>query len=220
MNGLKLKYFVNEVGLLRSNSYIAYDEDTKKAVIIDAGDDAWKILETIHAHRLNPVAVYATHCHFDHVMAVEDLKQSLGVPFYIHPDDRELLARSRELTRGFLGIDIPEPAEPDGYVVEGQVIELGGCRLKVIHTPGHSPGSVCYYTDGILFSGDTLFQGSIGRTDAFGGDTAKIVDSIVNKLFTLPDDVHVLPGHGLPTTLGWEKRNNPFVGEEGILRRK
>ncbi|MEM4343032.1 MAG: MBL fold metallo-hydrolase, partial [Candidatus Caldarchaeum sp.] len=88
---MKLKYFVNEVGLLRSNSYIAYDEDTKKAVIIDAGDDAWKILETIHAYRLNPVAVYATHCHFDHVMAVEDLKQSLGVPFYIHPDDRELL---------------------------------------------------------------------------------------------------------------------------------
>ncbi|MCS6769580.1 MAG: MBL fold metallo-hydrolase [Candidatus Caldarchaeum sp.] len=216
---MALKYFVNEVGLLRSNSYIAYDTVSKEAVIIDAGDDAWKILETIHAHKLRPRAIYATHCHFDHVMAVEDLKQTLDVPFYIHPADRDILLKGKELTRSFLGIEVPDPAKPDGYVEEGDVVEVGGERLKVIHTPGHSPGSVCYYTEGLLFSGDTLFQGSVGRTDAYGGDTAKIVDSIVNKLFQLPDSVEVLPGHGPSTNLGWEKRNNPFVGERGMLRR-
>ncbi|MCS7129143.1 MAG: MBL fold metallo-hydrolase, partial [Candidatus Caldarchaeum sp.] len=166
-----------------------------------------------------PRAIYATHCHFDHVMAVEDLKQTLDVPFYIHPADRDILLKGKELTRSFLGIEVPDPAKPDGYVEEGDAVEVGGERLKVIHTPGHSPGSVCYYTEGLLFSGDTLFQGSIGRTDAYGGDTDKIVDSIVNKLFQLPDSVEVLPGHGPSTNLGWEKRNNPFVGERGMLRR-
>ncbi|MEM4281280.1 MAG: MBL fold metallo-hydrolase [Candidatus Caldarchaeum sp.] len=217
---MTLKYFVNTVGLLQSNSYIAYDSVSREAIIIDAGDDAWKILETIQRNKLKPLAIYATHCHFDHVMAVDDLKNALNIPFYIHQQDREILLMSREMARNFLGIEIADPPASDGYVDEGHVIQVGEEKLTVIHTPGHSPGSVCYHAGSLLFSGDTLFQGSIGRTDTPGGNTQQIVDSIVNKLFKLPDDVEVLPGHGPLTTLGWEKRNNPFVGEDGMLRRR
>ncbi|MEM4417667.1 MAG: MBL fold metallo-hydrolase [Nitrososphaerota archaeon] len=214
---MPLSYIVHEVGMLRSNSYLAFDSG--EAVIIDAGDDAWKIIESIQEKNLKVRAIYATHCHFDHVMAVQDLRDVLGCEFYIHPDDAEILSRMVEMTRGFLGIEVPEPPKPDGYIQEGERIPVGGEYLTVIHTPGHSPGSVCYRSDGILFSGDTLFRGSIGRTDAYGGDPVKILDSILNKLFTLPDEVAVLPGHGPPTEIGWERRNNPFVGERGLLRK-
>jgi glyoxylase-like metal-dependent hydrolase (beta-lactamase superfamily II) len=214
---LPLSYLVNEVGMLRSNSYLAYDSG--EAVIIDAGDDAWKILEAIQERSLRVRAIYATHCHFDHVMAVQDLRDVLGCEFYIHPDDGEVLAKMVEMTRGFLGIEVSEPPKPDGYIYEGDRIRVGGETITVIHTPGHSPGSVCYHSGGILFSGDTLFRGSIGRTDAYGGDPAKILDSIINKLFTLPEGVAVLPGHGPSTEIGWEKRNNPFVGERSSIRR-
>jgi uracil-DNA glycosylase family 4 len=208
---LGLKYLVNVVGLLRSNSYVVYDESTREAVIIDAGDDAWKIVEAVQRNRLKPSAIYATHCHFDHVMAVEDLKQAFNIPFYIHRADEEILMLNKEMTRQLLGIEIPDPPKVDGYVEEGMEIVIGNGRLKVLHTPGHSPGSVCYHTDSLLFSGDTLFQGSVGRTDAPGGSAEQLTHSIVEKLFKLPDDVEVLPGHGPSTTIGWEKRSNPFV---------
>lgn len=206
------------MGLLRSNSYVVFDEETREAVLIDAGDDAWLILETIHDNRLKLKAVYATHCHFDHVLAVNDLRQVVRVPFYIHRDDLETLMMGREMTRRFLGIDVPDPPSPDGFVEEGMNIEVGSTSLRVIHTPGHSPGSVCYYGEKILFSGDTLFKGSVGRTDAPGGSTEQLVKSIVDKIFTLPDDVRVFPGHGPETTIGWEKKHNPFVGENGYFR--
>jgi len=215
-----LEYVVKEVGLLRSNSYVVYDDVSREAVIIDAGDDSWKILEVIQTLKLKPKAIYATHGHFDHVMAVDDLRDSLKIPFYIHADDLDVLSIGKEMTKRFLGIEISDPPKPDGFVKENDIITVGGEQLKVIHTPGHSRGSVCYYHDKLLFSGDTLFQGSIGRTDAPGGDARQIVKSIVDKLFILPDDVNVLPGHGPPTTIGWEKRNNPFVGDNGILRKR
>ncbi|MEM3031334.1 MAG: MBL fold metallo-hydrolase [Nitrososphaerota archaeon] len=214
-----LSYILNEVGMLRSNSYVVFDSSTGEAIIIDAGDDAWKILETIQERGLKVRAIYATHCHFDHVLAVQDLQETLKCMFYIHEDDAEILARMREMTRGFLGIDVPDPPKPDGYVADGEKIEVGGETLTVIHTPGHSPGSVCYYGGDILFSGDTLFRNSVGRTDAYGGDSEKIVKSIVGKLFTLPDDVEVYPGHGPNTTIGWEKRHNPFVRGDWLPRR-
>jgi glyoxylase-like metal-dependent hydrolase (beta-lactamase superfamily II) len=203
--------------MLRSNSYIVYEGG--EAIVIDAGDDAWKILESLQERKLEAKAIYATHCHFDHVLAVQDLKDTLGLPFYIHQDDREILDRMKEMTRGFLGIEVPDPPTPDGYIREGERIEVGDEILTVIHTPGHSPGSVCYYVGDLVFSGDTLFRNSIGRTDAYGGDQVKIVRSIVDKLFTLPDMVRVLPGHGPSTTIGWEKRYNPFVGEGGLAKR-
>ncbi len=213
---MTLSYIVNEVGMLRSNSYIVYDDRVGEAILIDAGDDAWKILESIQERKVEVRGIYATHCHFDHVLAVQDLKDTLGLPFYIHQDDREILERMKEMTMGFLGIEVPDPPKPDGYVQEGDRIMVGGEVLEVIHTPGHSPGSVCYHGGGLIFSGDTLFRNSIGRTDAYGGDMGKIVRSIVDKIFNLPDTVKVLPGHGPSTTIGWEKRFNPFVGEGGL----
>ena len=215
-----LRYVVHEVGMLMSNSYILYDEDDKEALIIDAGDDAWKILESIEKLRLRRVlGIYATHCHFDHVLAVNDLREALGCPFYIHAGDSELLSMMREDARRFLGIDVPDPPKPDGFVQEGEEIRLGNHSIKIIHTPGHSPGSVCYYVGNMVFTGDTLFRNSIGRTDGPGGSTEAIVESIVGKLFTLPDDTQALPGHGPPTTIGYEKEHNPFVGRDGLLRR-
>jgi len=216
---LALKVVRNEVGFLQSNSYVVFDDETKEAVVIDAGDDAWLILETIHENRLKVRAIYATHCHFDHVLAVDDLKQAIRMPFYIHRGDLETLAMMKEMTRRFLSIEVPDPPSPDGYVEDGDHIPVGSRRLKVIHTPGHSPGSVCFYGEGLLFSGDTLFQGSVGRTDAPGGSTEQLVQSILEKLFTLPEDVKVYPGHGPDTTIGWEKKHNPFVGEDGYFRR-
>ncbi len=217
---MTLRVVAHEVGPLRSNSYIVYDDGTREAVVIDAGDDAWLILETLQERRLKLNAVYATHGHFDHVMAVDDLKQALKIPFYIHRLDLEVLSMAREMTRRFLGIDVGDPPSPDGYLEDGQTIQVGGETLRVIHTPGHSPGSVCFYGGGMLFSGDLLFMGSVGRTDAPGGSAEQLTHSILEKVFKLPDDVKVYPGHGPETTIGWEKKHNPFVGEEGILRRR
>ncbi len=214
---MPLRYITNAVGMLLSNSYILYDEDSREAIIIDAGDDAWKILESIQDNRLKIKGIYATHCHFDHVLAVDDLRDSLGCEFYIHPDDREILASLKEHTRMFLGIEVPDPPRADGYVNEGDEIRVGNYRVSVLHTPGHSPGSVCYHVGNLLFSGDTLFRASIGRTDGPGGDAKKIVESIHSKLFTLPDDTQVLPGHGPATSIGYEKEHNPFVGRNGLL---
>jgi len=215
-----LSYVMYEVGMLLSNSYIVYDRDSLQAVIIDAGDDAWKILQGVQEKRLKVLGIYATHCHFDHVLAVEDLRGALGCEFYIHPDDRELLASMKERSRSFLGIEVPDPPKPDGFIEDGQTIQVGSNHLRVLHTPGHSPGSVCYLEGRLVFTGDTLFRGSIGRTDTPDGDTQRIVDSILGRLFVLPDDTEVLPGHGPATTIGEEKAHNPFVGVSGMLRRK
>ena len=214
---MPLKYVTNAVGMLLSNSYVLYDETSREAIIIDAGDDAWKILESIQENKLKVRGIYATHCHFDHVLAVDDLRDTLGCEFYIHPGDKEILESMQEHTKMFLGIDVPAPPKPDGFVDEGQVIKIGQYEVKVLHTPGHSPGSVCYHVENLLFSGDTLFRASIGRTDGPGGDARKIVESIQMKLFTLPDDINVLPGHGPATSIGYEKEYNPFVGKNGLL---
>jgi len=210
---------VVEVGRLLSNSYLVYDRDTGDAVIIDAGDEAEKILRLIQRHRVQVKAIYATHCHFDHVLAVREVKEVTGCKFYIHRDDFPLLESSAEEARKLLGVRYPPPPKPDGFVEDGDRISVGAEVLEVIHTPGHSPGSVCYLSGRMVFTGDTLFAGSIGRSDLSGGDLEKLLDSILNKLFKLPDDTAVYPGHGPSTTIGAEKLYNIYVGEGGLLRR-
>ena len=207
-----------EVGPLLSNSYLIFDPVPREAVIIDAGDDAWKILGVVQKHRVRVRAVYATHCHFDHIMAVGELKEALGCGFYIHRDDLSLLESASKEARKLLGASYPDPPKPDGYVEEGDEVKVGDGALKVIHTPGHSPGSVCYVAEGAVFTGDTLFTGSIGRVDMPGGDLEKLKASIFEKLFKLPDDYAVYPGHGPSSTIGAEKLYNVYVGENGILR--
>lgn len=207
-----------EVGPLLSNSYLVFDPVLREGVIIDAGDDAWKILGVVQKYGVRVGAVYATHGHFDHVLAVRELKEALGCRFYIHEGDVFLLRSAAEEARKLIGARYPEPPEPDGHVEDGDEVKVGDEVLKVIHTPGHSPGSVCYLAGEAVFTGDTLFAGSIGRADLPGGDLNKLVDSILSKLFSLPDDSAVYPGHGPSTTIGAEKLYNLYVGENGLLR--
>lgn len=197
------------VGPLRSNSYLFVDSGSGEAVIIDAGDDPHKILEMIRPG-VRVKKIIATHGHFDHVLAVDDLREALGVEFLIHREDQAVLDILPESTLHILGVSM-KPPRPDGYLDEGDEIRVGTSVLKIIHTPGHTPGSSCLLTGKTLFSGDTLFAGSIGRTDIPLADQQKIIESIKVKLYALPDDVVVYPGHGWQTTIGAEKRSNPFV---------
>ncbi|MEM0078896.1 MAG: MBL fold metallo-hydrolase [Nitrososphaerota archaeon] len=211
---------VVEVGLLMSNSYVVFDPDLREAIIIDAGDEADKILRMIEKNDVKVKAIYATHGHFDHVLAVREVKEQLGCKFYIHREDLPLLERASESYMKLFGEERLGPPAPDGYVSEGDIIKIGDYEMKVIHTPGHTSGSVCYVIEGAVFTGDTLFAGSIGRTDLPGGNLQKLIDSLTRKLLSLPEDYSVFPGHGPSTTIGIEKLYNPFIGIGGLYREK
>ena len=202
-----------EVGPLACNCYIVGDSDTKEAIVIDPGGDVDLIVQDIAEAGLNITALIATHAHFDHVLAAEALREKTGAPFYLHQEDKPVLQWLQASGQMFLGIELPPPPDVDTTPSEGDLLIAGGVELQVIHTPGHSPGSISLLGDGALFAGDTLFAGSVGRTDLPGGDTKTLVDAVRNKLFALDDTLPVYPGHGPATTLGEEKRSNPFVGE-------
>jgi len=204
------------VGPLACNCYIVGDDATKEAIVIDPGGDAEDLVTTIVEHGLRITAIIATHAHFDHVIAAERVRDATGAPFYLHDHDKPVLSWLQESGRLFLGIDLPPPPDVDSAAEEGTRVVAGAVELEVMHTPGHSPGSISLLGDGALFSGDTLFAGSVGRTDLPGGDTLAMVRAIRKKLFALDDDLRVYPGHGPATTLGEEKVSNPFVGERGV----
>lgn len=206
------------VGPLQCNCYIVGDAATKEAIVIDPGDDADRLAESIAAKGLTVTAIVATHAHFDHVVAAERLRALTGAPFYLHADDKPLLAWVQESGRMFLGIDLPPPPEVDTEAREGDRLVAGAVGLEIVHTPGHSPGSISLVTDGAVFSGDTLFAGSIGRTDLPGGDTQALLGAVRDKLFRLSPDLDVFPGHGPRTTLGHEQETNPFVGRGSGMR--
>jgi glyoxylase-like metal-dependent hydrolase (beta-lactamase superfamily II) len=191
-------------------------------VVVDPGQDAVEPLEAVLAeHRLTPVAVLLTHGHFDHTFSVAPVCDGHDVPAFIHPDDREMLADpmkglSREALAFFGGrLELREPREVR-TLGDGAALELAGLALRVDHTPGHTPGSVVFSTataqgDELILAGDTLFAGSIGRTDLPGGDHAQMMRSLRDKLLNRDDGVHVLPGHGPTTTIGRERASNPFL---------
>lgn len=208
------------VGLLQTNSYIVFDKYSGKGVVIDAGGEPRKIMDRIKEREIEIEGIYATHCHFDHILAVRELKEALGCKFYVHRTDEEVLKRSVEDAELYLGLSSFDPPKPDGYIDDGDEIRIGRNILKVLHTPGHTPGSVSYVFDGGVFTGDTLFAGSIGRTDMFGGDIELLVKSVVEKLFKLPDQYAIYPGHGPTSTIGIEKKFNPYVGVDGILKNR
>ena len=208
------------VGLLQTNSYIVFDKYSNKGVVIDAGGEPRKIMDRIKEREIEIEGIYATHCHFDHILAVRELKEALGCKFYVHRADEEVLKRSVEDVELYLGVSSFDPPKPDGYIDDGDEIRIGRNILKVLHTPGHTPGSVSYVFDGGVFTGDTLFAGSIGRTDMFGGDIELLVKSVVEKLFKLPDQYAIYPGHGPTSTIGIEKKFNPYVGVDGILKNR
>lgn len=200
------------VGPLQCNCYIVGDPESKEAIVIDPGDDADRLAELLAAKGLKVTAIVATHAHFDHIVAAGRLRELTGAPFYLHGDDKPLLSWMQESGRMFLGLELPAPPEVDTETREGDRLVAGAVQLEVVHTPGHSPGSISLVTQGAVFSGDTLFAGSIGRSDLPGGDTQALLDAVKDKLFRLDPELPVYPGHGPATTLGEEQESNPFVG--------
>ncbi len=199
------------VGELFTNCYIYVDEKTKEAMIVDPGERDESIDAFIDSSGLKVVAMVNTHCHFDHVGGNGYYREKYNVPLAIGYYDANCLKRTH-LEAKIFGIEIEQSPEPDILLNDGDTLSVGFSKFKVIHTPGHTPGSICLYepTEKILFSGDTLFFESVGRWDLPGGNYEILMDS-VKRLFELPDDVVVYPGHGEPTQIGHEKMHNPFV---------
>lgn len=211
---MALEQFLHrEVGPLACNCYVVGDAATRRAIVIDPGGEADELATEIAARNLTITAIVATHAHFDHILAAQRLREATGAPFHLHREDRPLLDWMGASMEMFLGVPGQEPPEVDSDAPEGDKLAAGEIEFEILHTPGHSPGSISLVTAGALFSGDTLFAGSVGRTDLPGGDTQRLVESVRAKLFPLGDDVPVYPGHGPPTTIEREKAYNPFVGE-------
>ncbi len=185
--------------------------------MIDPGGDADDLADVISQAGLTVRALVATHAHFDHIVAAERLRELTGAPFHMHREDKPLLDWFQESGKVFLGVDLAPPPEVDSDADEGDTLSAGSSTLQVLHTPGHSPGSISLVGEGVVFSGDTLFAGSIGRTDLPGGDTDALLGSVRAKLFVLDPETPVLPGHGPATTIGHEQRHNPFFGGSGGL---
>jgi hydroxyacylglutathione hydrolase len=206
------------VGALRVNCYILGDEETRQAVVIDPGDNAPAILKSLQKHALALASILVTHAHFDHVLAVRPLQEATGVPFYMHPADEPLLASMQRTALGWLGRDPGEPPQVTGGLSPDVPVRFGNASLDVRLTPGHSPGGVSFvdHSGRRVFSGDALFAGSIGRTDLAGGDAGLLLESIRTQILVLPDDYAVLSGHGPASTVGEERRTNPFLTSRGL----
>jgi hydroxyacylglutathione hydrolase len=197
------------VGPIQSNCYIIGCERTREAAVIDPGGDADRILITLAKDRLRCIYIINTHGHFDHSADNKRLKEVTGAQLLIHHADAPMILH-QSMNGGMWGIHIDNSPPPDRYLTEGDIITFGDISLKVLNTPGHSPGGISLVTDKIVFVGDTLFAGSIGRTDFPGGDHEGLLRNVRKKIFTLGDDVVVYPGHGPKTTVGRERKTNPF----------
>jgi hydroxyacylglutathione hydrolase len=199
------------VGLLEVNCYVLGDEETKEAVVIDPGGDEDEILEVLNYHQFQLKLIIDTHGHFDHVDANQPLKVATGAQIAIHEADAQMLAKPSAEAMFFTGNRV-RLSEPDILLKEGDVLTFGKYRLRVLHTPGHTPGGISLVLEGhtYVYVGDLLFAGSIGRTDFPGGDFDALINAVRTKIFPLGDNYSVFPGHGPVTTVGQERRYNPF----------
>ncbi len=200
------------VGPLQCNCTIVGDEVSREATVIDPGDDIPGILVRLARHSLTLKQILVTHAHIDHIAGALELKRITGAPILYNQNDLPLLATMEEQA-GWLGVDTPNVAPPDDNLVHGYSVRVGAIPGEVIHTPGHTQGSSCLYipSQSLLLAGDTLFAGSVGRTDLPGGDTRSLIQSIHDRLLTLPDETLVIPGHGRSTSIGVERDSNPFL---------
>lgn len=199
------------VGPLQANCHIIGDEATKKALVVDPGDEAKKILSVIRKHGLEVDRIVCTHGHFDHVGAAGEIKKAAGGILMLHESDLVIYSTAGEMA-AFWGYRVGESVEPDAYLAEGDKVSIGNLLFSVMHTPGHSPGGICLYGGGIVITGDTLFAGSVGRTDFPGGSMHKLKASF-RKLMDLPGSTRVFSGHGPETTIAEEKTENMFSHE-------
>lgn len=200
------------VGALETNCYLVFDKE-RNSIIIDPGGEPEKISSFIDSRNLKPLMIINTHGHADHCGGNKFLKERYSIPVLMHQADVEILNSFENkfifpLMKGGL------PPFPDKFLKDGELIKFGGTSLKIIHTPGHTPGSISIFVDGILFPGDLIFSGSVGRTDLPGGSWFELINSIKNKILTLPDETIILPGHGPSTTVREEKESNPFLNYE------
>lgn len=215
MSGAGLHIETFPVGALGCNCTILADTATREAVVIDPGDEAEKILRKIGKQGFTLTKQLHTHAHVDHIGGTRTVAESTRAQILLHEKDRWLYDNIR-MQAEWIGMEVGDPLKPDAYLAGGDTIRFGAHLLTAIHTPGHTPGSLCFHLVGkdLLFSGDTLFAGSIGRTDLWGGSMPEILASIRQKLFVPFEEMtRVIPGHGPGTTIGEERRSNPFVGE-------
>jgi hydroxyacylglutathione hydrolase len=200
-----------QLGPLGTNCFIVTDEAAARAAVIDPGDDAPLVLDALERAGLTLELIVATHAHFDHVGGVREIKEATGAPFLIGELERAVLDVAAERAAILFGVTIPRPPAPDRLLRDGEVLMLGGRPFRVVHTPGHSPGHICLLGDGVAFVGDVVFAGSVGRTDLPGADHGALLHSIARHILTLPDDTVLYNGHGPSTTVGRERRTNPFL---------
>jgi hydroxyacylglutathione hydrolase len=203
-----IKQFV--LGALENNNYLLIDDESKEAVLIDCTQENGDIENALLEHNAKLKYLLLTHGHFDHILGVNYFRNKYNCEVLLHEADRILIERMPEFAKAF-GLPPAEIQKVDRYINENDTIKFAGTQIKVIHTPGHTQGCVCYLVNDDLFTGDTLFYESVGRTDLPGGSFKQIVSSIKEKLFVLDDNIKVYPGHGPTSTIGHEKANNQFV---------
>ena len=199
------------VGPLQVNCFVISDEKTGESMVIDPGDEPDRIIDVIKGNGLKVKYIICTHAHFDHVGGITEIKDETDAKIVIHQEERELYNSAMDQA-AFWGYELAPLPEPDMFVREGDKIEIGHLSFEVFHSPGHSPGGICLYGEGVVFTGDTLFAGSVGRTDFYGGDINKLKKSFL-RLMSLPPDTKVFCGHGPASNISREKASNFFMGE-------
>lgn len=200
------------IGAFQVNNYLIIDENSKDAVLIDAGGDFEATKKLADENNVTIKYLLNTHGHMDHIAGVHDLQSKLNVKMFLNQEDEFLIAMMKDHLAS-CGMPQYEKPKVDEYVKDGEELKFGNLIFKAIHTPGHTPGGICYLIENTLFSGDTLFKDSVGRTDLPGGSYNQLEKSVKEKLFTLNDNITAYPGHGPSTTIGYEKKFNPFFGK-------
>ncbi|HET7657331.1 MAG TPA: MBL fold metallo-hydrolase [Bacillales bacterium] len=208
-----MKWTQYPLGLVQANAYVVENEENGEAVVIDPGGEGEKLISFIENRSLKPLAILLTHAHFDHIGAVDELRERWDIPVYLHHEEKDWLGDPEKNASASLPGNKVVIKPADEIIEREGSLKIGSFTFEIFETPGHSPGSVSFYNkeNRIVFSGDALFAGSIGRTDLYRGDQMQLLESIDKKLLVLPDDITVASGHGPETTIGMEKQSNPFL---------